>query len=145
MHDFQRGPLRKPSVSVQARAAFESLRENYHPDFHQNTMKSLNQDQNYSWLRTMVCLQIANVIPDMECDDRKQELWDMHLPNSFFFGIFGTHAHWKQVMISFEHAKECGWTAFMSQKAHNNHESRHSRIEEQIAPNHFQRIYQDVK
>ena len=32
--EFMRGPLRKPSTEVQAKAAFKSLSKTYDPDFH---------------------------------------------------------------------------------------------------------------
>ena len=41
LEDFLRGLLRKTRIEVQARAAFKSLFETYHPDFHAETIRSL--------------------------------------------------------------------------------------------------------
>ena len=59
LEDFLRGPLRKPRFEVQARAAFQSLFETYYPDTHAETMQSIEEDKHLSWLRSIVCLQIA--------------------------------------------------------------------------------------
>ena len=68
---FLRGQLYKPSMEVQARAAFTSLCETYEPDFHLRTIKSLDEDEHMQYLRTMVCLKIASVVPD-ESNDRSK-------------------------------------------------------------------------
>ena len=62
--DFLRGQLCKPSLEVQARAAFTSLCETHEPDFHLRTIKSLDEGEHMQYLRTMVCLKIASVAPD---------------------------------------------------------------------------------
>ena len=69
-----RGPLRKSRIDVQARAAFKSLFETHHPDFHAETIRSLEWDEHLCSLRTMACLQIANVVPK-QGGDRQQEMW----------------------------------------------------------------------
>ena len=77
MEDFLRGQIRKPRVEVQEKAAFQPLFEINHPDTHAETMRSLEEDKHLSWLR-MVCLQIANVVPEQECHHR-QEMWLIHV------------------------------------------------------------------
>ena len=62
--NFQRGLLCKPRIEVQAKAAFASLEEDYDPQFYEGTILSLIQNENYFWLRSMACLQIASVIPN---------------------------------------------------------------------------------
>ena len=72
-----RGPLCKPRIEVQARSAFQSLFETYHPEFHAETMRSLEWDEHLRELRTMVCLQIASVVPE-QGGQRQQEMWLIH-------------------------------------------------------------------
>ena len=64
LEDFLRGPLHKPRVGVQVKAGFKSLFETYHPDTHAESMRLLEENKHLSWLRTMVCLQMANVVPE---------------------------------------------------------------------------------
>ena len=51
-----------------------SLYETYEPDFHARTIKSLDEDEHLQYLRTMVCLKIASVLPD-KGNEFKQEMW----------------------------------------------------------------------
>ena len=53
LEDFLRGPLRKPRIEVQARAAFKSLFETYQPEFHAETIRSLEWGEHLRLLRTM--------------------------------------------------------------------------------------------
>jgi hypothetical protein len=69
--DFQRGPLRKPRIEIQAMAAFKALEEDYAPETQKINLQSLTSDENCAWLRTMACLQTT----DWDCDQRKQEMW----------------------------------------------------------------------
>ena len=48
--DFLPGPLCKPSLEVQARAAFTSLCETYESDVHLRTIKSLEEDEHMQYL-----------------------------------------------------------------------------------------------
>ena len=64
LEDFLRGQLLKPKLEVQARAAFMGLFETYNPDVHEETIRSLEWDEPMLSLRRMVCLKIADVIPD---------------------------------------------------------------------------------
>ena len=50
---------------------------------------------------------------------------------------------WKQVLQSCEHAKECGWEAFMAQRAQEAHEQWHLQIAAQTATDHFVRVLSD--
>ena len=104
--DFLRGQLCKPSLEVQARAAFTSLCETYDEDVHQRTIKSLEENEHMQYLRTMVCLKIASVVPD-ESNDRKQEMWIIQASNRHEIGVYCSRNEWKQVQQSYEHAKEC--------------------------------------
>ena len=81
LEDFFRGPLRKPRIGVQARAAFKSLFETYPPEFHAETIRSFEWDEHLRSLQTsqtMVCLQIANMVPE-QGGERKQEMWLIHV------------------------------------------------------------------
>ncbi len=64
LRDFQRGPLRKPRIAIQAMSAFKELEADYAPETQKSTIKSLRSDENCAWLRTTVCLQISNVEPN---------------------------------------------------------------------------------
>ncbi len=63
LDDFQRRAVCKSRIEVYVRLAFQSLLKAYHPDMHAQTMRLLEEDDNLSWLRSTMCLQIANVIP----------------------------------------------------------------------------------
>ena len=57
-------------------AAFASVEEDHHPNFHKCIIQLPMDNENYCWLQSMVCLQIANVIPDDgDSDERGQEMW----------------------------------------------------------------------
>ena len=49
---------------MQKGAAFQELFETYHLDFHAQTIRSLEWDEHLHELRIIVCLQIANVVPE---------------------------------------------------------------------------------
>ena len=142
LEDFLWGPLCKPSLEVQARAAFMSLYETYEPDFHARTIKSLDEDEHLQYLRTMVCLKIASVLPD-ECNDRKQEMWLIQASGRHEIPVFCSQNEWKQVQQSCEHAKGCGWATFMAQKAQDAHERRHFQLADQTSPDHFVRVLRE--
>ena len=118
LEDFLRGPLCKPSLEVQARAAFVSLYQTYEPDFHASAIKSLDEDEHLQYLKTimMVCIQITSVLPD-EGNDCKQEMWLIQANCRHEVPVFRSRNEWKQVQQSCEHTKECGWATFMAQKA----------------------------
>ena len=136
LEDFLRGPLRKPTIEVQARAAFQSLFETYHPDVHAETIRSLEWDERLRLHHTMMCLQIANVVPEQE-RERHQEMWLIHVSKREEVAVCCTRTEWEHVLQSCEHAKECGWPTFMAQKAQDAHERRNFHIAEQITPDHF--------
>ena len=60
--DFVRGPLCKPPVEVQERAAFVSLWEAYDPDVYHSTIKSLEDDEIMQHHWTMVCIRIVHAM-----------------------------------------------------------------------------------
>ena len=62
LEDFLRGPLRKLMIEVQERTAFQSLFETYHPDFHAETMRSMEWDEHLCWLRAKGCLQTPDLL-----------------------------------------------------------------------------------
>ena len=98
------------------------LEEEYDPDLYEGTIQSLMCDENYCWLRSMVCLQIANVIQDEEdCDKRGQEMWVINSPKHEPVGIYCTPSEWDEVKKSFEQVQECGWVACMAQWAQDAH------------------------
>ena len=84
------------SLEVQARAAFKSLCETYEPDFHLRTIKSLDEDEHMKYLRTMVHLKIASVVPD-ESNDRKQKVWIIQANDGHDIGVYRSRNEWKQV------------------------------------------------
>ena len=47
LEDFLKGTMCKPRIEVQARSAFQSLFETYHPGFHAETMRSLEWDEHH--------------------------------------------------------------------------------------------------
>ncbi len=47
--DFQRGQLKKPSIKIQAKAAFALLQQENHPDFHAGTTLLLMKDVHLNW------------------------------------------------------------------------------------------------
>ncbi len=61
--DFQRGPLCRPRIEIQARAALKAQLETYYQKTHAETILSPEKDDHLSWLLSMVCLQIANAVP----------------------------------------------------------------------------------
>jgi hypothetical protein len=72
--DFQRGPLCKPRIQIQAMAAFKTLEADYAPKTQKSTINPLMLDENCAWLRIMVCLQIANIEPnDWDWDQRNSK------------------------------------------------------------------------
>ena len=60
--DFLRGPLYKPSLEVEQRAAFSSLFNPHDTDIYHSVIDSLESDQMMNYLRTTVCLNLARVI-----------------------------------------------------------------------------------
>ena len=66
--DFMRGPLCKPFVEVQKMAAFMSLWDNHDPAFCHSIIQSLEEDEQMKQHHTMVCIQIARVVPDESGD-----------------------------------------------------------------------------
>ena len=106
LEDFLRGLLSKPRIEVQARAAFNSLFETYHPGFHAKTIRSLEWDEHLRSLRTMVCLKIANVVPEVG-GDHQQEMWLIHVSKCEDVAVCCTRTECEQVLQSCEHAKEC--------------------------------------
>ena len=65
-------------MEVQERTAVASLWETYDADVYHRTIKSLEDDEIMQHHRTMVCLQIARVVPD-ESNDRRQEMWGIQV------------------------------------------------------------------
>ena len=63
-------------------------------------------------------LQIANVVPEQEDNVARR----CHVSESKEVAVYCTRTEWEQVLQSCEHAKECGWPAFMVQKAQDTHE-----------------------
>ena len=66
LKDFMRGPLCRPRIEVQKKAASNALFKTYHLDFHAQTIRSLEWDEHLREIRTMVCLQFAIVVPEQE-------------------------------------------------------------------------------
>ena len=87
----------------------------------------------------MMSLQIANVVPE-QGRERHQEMWLIHVRQREEMAVYCTQLEWEHVLQSCEHAKECGWQAFMAKKAQDAHERRNFQIAEQIAPDHFTRV-----
>ncbi len=119
-------------------AAFKALEVDYAPETQKSTIQSLMWDKHCAWLRTMVCLQIANVEPnDRDRDQRKHEMWIINSPTHEPVGIYCTPTEWDEVKKSFEQVKECGWTTFLAQRAQVRHARRHLQIVEQTTPDHL--------
>ena len=116
LEDFLRGPLRKPMIEVQEKAAFQLLFETYYPVFHAETMRSLEWGEYLCWFCTYVCLQIANVVHEQggECH---QEMLLIHVSKREEVAVCCARMKWEQVLQSCEHATECGQPTFMAQKA----------------------------
>ena len=56
--------------------ALDALAKVYDPGFHESILQLLSQGKILCYLRTNVCLQIANVIPDQEsADERTYQIW----------------------------------------------------------------------
>ena len=72
------------------------------------TIKSLRENEHLQYLRIMVCLKIASVVPD-DSNDRKQEMWVIQASVSLSdeIAVFCSRNEWEQVKQSCEHAKEC--------------------------------------
>ena len=62
--DFLRGPLCKPTLEVQQRAAFSGLFDPHDTDIYHQVINSFKNDLIMRDLRTTVCLTIARVTPD---------------------------------------------------------------------------------
>ena len=95
-----------------------------------------------SWLLTMVCLQIANVVPE-QGGQRRQEMWLIHVSKCEEGAVCCTWTEWGQVLQACEHAKECRWLVFIAQKVQDADEHRNFQIAEQIAPDHVTRVLWD--
>ena len=118
--DFLRGPLCKPSLEVEQRAAFSSLFDPHDTETYHRVIDSLESDLMMNYLWTTVCLTIARVIPDDD-GDRRQEMWVLQVNDRREIAIYGTRNEWKQIQQSREYAKECGWATFLAQKAQEEH------------------------
>ena len=117
-------------------------RQDIRPDFHARTIKSFGKDEHLQYLRKMVCLTIASVLPD-ESNDHKQEMWVIQASDRDEIAVFCSRNEWEQVQQSCEHAKECGWPTFMAQKAQDAHDRRHLQLAEQTASDHFVKVLRE--
>jgi hypothetical protein len=73
---FMRGPLRKPNLEIQEKAAFKSLLVSYDPDTHGEKLQSLACDRILGGILSEVCMRIVNVIPNMELKEMQTcEMW----------------------------------------------------------------------
>ena len=68
-------------------------------------MRLLEEDKHLSWLHTMVCLQIADVVSN-QVGQRRQEMWLIHVSKREEVAVCCTRTEWEQVLQSCEHAKE---------------------------------------
>ena len=58
-------------------------------------------------------------------------------------GVYCSRNEWKQVQQSCEHAKECGWPAFMAQMTQEAHDCRHLQLAEQTASDHLVKVLRE--
>ena len=77
------------------------------------------------------CASIVNVISE-QGRVRSQEMWLIRRSKHEEMAVYCTPTEWDQVLQSCEHAKECGWTAFMAQKEQDAHELLHYQIADLI-------------
>ena len=122
--DFLSGPLCKPSLEVEQRAAFSSLFDPHDrdTDIYHRVIDSLESYPMMNYLRTTVCLTLVRIIPDDD-GERRQEMWVVKVNDRRDIAVYGTCNEWKQVLQASELAKECGWETFLAQKAQEEHKS----------------------
>ena len=125
--DFLRGPLCKPTLEVQQRAAFVGMHDKHDVDIFHPVMKSFQDYLPMQDLQTILCLTIARVTPD-KSGERRHEMWVLQVDERHEIYICGTRNEWVHVQRSMAQVKECGWATFLAQKAQEEHERRHAQI-----------------